>query len=60
MGEGAGPARGGEGNVCPPGPAPHSPLGDALSGGHMYSEAEKWTEISTLHLHRTVFRRQVI
>lgn len=60
MGAGAGPARGDEGDVCPPGLAPHGPLGDALSRGHMYGEAEKWTEISTLHLHRTVFRRQVV
>ena len=28
MGARAGPARGDEGGVCPPGPAPHGPLGD--------------------------------
>lgn len=60
MGARAGPAWGDEDNVRPPGPAPHGPLGDTLSRVHKYGETEKWKEISTLRLHRTVFRRQVV
>ena len=41
MGARAGLARGDEGGVRPPGPAPHGQLGDTLSRGHKYGETEK-------------------